>query len=618
MNLRSVSIILLAIFCTLQAFAQAPDAVVKLRLAQSFERSGDWERAIPIYESLLFGDPQNFVYYDALRRGYIQLKEYDKAIELIRYRLTLQPESPLMLSTLGGVYYQKGEEQLADSIWQAILRSNPSNISLYRLIANQMMEFRLYDQAIALFLQARNVTGDPNVFTGELANLYGVFQQYENAAREYVRLLTQQPSQLADIQSRMSLFLNRPEAITSATKAIREMLQARGDIIPLRQLYAWMLMEGNDYSGALEQYRIIDRTSNARGVELFNFAQRAFEEKELGTAVRAYQEVLAIPPPKELQPAARFGLARATEELSASLLSDSSNSTGYREAWPVSESRPSVSNALGLFEAVIRDYPQTPIAAQAYFRVGVIKRDRLFDLDGSLAAFAGIPAIVPDSPLALESSLAAAGVLLARNDLAGSRSRYLSLLRQRDPLQRDRVLFHLAELDYFTASFDTALVTLKRLSGQSSTDLANNALELRYFVEENMVTAAPALKLFASSDLLLRQRKYAEAFEGFRDVVRRYASAPLVDDATIRIGDIQLLLGKPLEAINTFRSMVSDMTGSILRDKALLRIGEVYEQRLNNPALAIEAYEELLKLFPLSLHAEEARRRMRKLRGDAI
>jgi TolA-binding protein len=375
-------------------------------------------------------------------------------------------------------------------------------------------------------------------------------------------------------------------------------------------------MEGNDYSSALEQYRIIDRNSNARGIELFNFGQRALEEKEFGSAVKAFQEVLAIPPPKELQPAVRLGLARATEELSLSV--DSTLSNVSRELWPVSEARPTAGSALGLFEAIARDYPRTPVAAQAYFRIGVIKRDRLFDLDGSLAAFAAIPSIVPDTPLALESSLAAAGVLIARNDLAAARSRYEALLGVRDPLQRDRVLFHQAELDYFTASFDSALVVLKRLSQQSSTDLANNALELQYFIEENIGVGTPGLTMFAVSDLLMRQRKYPEALNGFRDVVSRFPSAPLADDAIVRIGELQLLLGKPLEAIETFRSMVRDMSGSILRDRALMRIGEVYEQRLGDRVQALEAYEELLKLFPLSLHAEEARRRMRKLRGDAI
>lgn len=614
MSLRTL-IAMFLLVGILPAFAQTPDATVKLRLAQSFERSGNWERAVPLYESLLDEDPRNFVYFEALRRGYVQMKEYDKAIELIRRRMDVQPESPLLLSSLGGVYFQKGEEQKADSVWQSVLRSQPANVSLYRMIAGEMMEYRLYDRAISLFLQARRATGDANVFTGELANLYGAFQQYENAAREYVRLLVQQPSQLADIQSRMSLFLNRPEALASATKAIREVLDEKGNIIPVRQLYAWILMEGKEYPGALDQYRVIDRSTKARGVELFNFAQRALEEKELVVAVKAFREVLDTPPSKEIQPAARLGLARATEEVSVTI--DSAVSVGSVESWPVSEIRPSVESALGLYEAIIRDYPRTLIAAQALFRVGVMRRDRLRDLDGALLAFTGIPSIVPDHPLALEGSLAAAGVLIGRNDLKAARERYTSLLGNRDPSFRDRVLFHLAELDYFSASFDTSVAVLKRLSLQTSTDLANDALELRYFIEENLAET-PALSLFASSDLLMRQQRYPEALEGFREVIRRFPQAFLVDDATMRVGEIQLLLAKPLDAVETFRSMAKDMTSSILRDRALLRLGEIYELSLNKPALALEAYEELLKLFPTSLHAEEARRRMRRLRGDAI
>lgn len=616
MKKKTVIVAILVFTGIIHVPAQTPDSAVKLRLAQSFERSGDWERAVPLYESLLSQDPLNFVYFEALRRGYVQLKEYDKAIELIRHRLGIQPESPLLLSSLGGVYYQKGEEQKADSVWQSILRSQPANVGLYRMIAGEMMEYRLYDRAIDIFLQARRATGDANAFTGELANLFGAFQQYENAAREYVRLLTQQPSQLADIQSRMSLFLSRPEALASAKKAIQENLDDKGNSIPLRQLYAWILMEGRDYSGALDQYRIIDRSSKARGIELFNFAQRALEEKELVTAVKAFREVLELPPPKEIQPAARLGLARATEELAEII--DSTTSAGSVERWPVSEIRPSVESVLGLFEAIIRDYPGTPIAAESYFRIGVLRRDRLLDLDGALAAFTRIPAMVPDRPLALESSLAAAAVHVARNDLKGARERYVSMMGNRDPIFRDRVLFHLAELDYFSALFDTSVAVLRRLSLQTSTDLANDALELRYFIEENLGTGTMALTLFASSDLLMRQRRYPEALEGFREVIHRYPQALLVDDATMRIGELQLLLAKPFDAVETFRSVASDMTSSILRDKALMRLGEIYEQQLKNPALALEVYEELLKLFPASLHAEEARRRMRRLRGDAI
>lgn len=599
------------------AQVQGNEATMKLRLAQSFERAGEWEQAIPLYESLLFSDPRNFVYYDALRRGYVQLKEYDKAIELIRYRLTLEPANTLLASSLGSVYFQKGEERTADSIWQAIIRTNPTNAGLYRMIAGQMMEYRLYDRAISLFLQARQVIRDDFLFAAELANLYGAFQQYENAAREYVSLLIQQPRQVADIQSRMSLFLTRPEALPAVVKTIREAVAEKPELVALRQLYAWVLVEAKDHRAALDQYRIIDQRLKAGGVELFNFAQRTLAEGEWGIAGTAFHEVLAMPPPKELVPAVRIGLARALEELSVVADTLSPGQRVVDESWPVSEA-PSHGNAVAILESVVRDYPRTPYEGQALFRIGVIRRDRLNDLDGALAAFSRVPTIMPDSPLAFEAGLAAAGVLVMKNNLAGARARYGDLLKLRPEGSRDRVLFHLAELDYFSADFDTSLAVLRQLVKNPSTDLANNALELMYFIEENAGLGSEALREFASGDLLYRQGRHAEALEQFRAVVRSYPDAYLADDATLRIAELQVLLRKPLDALGTLGNIVKDMPTSILRDRAQLRIAEIHERVLRNPAAAIQAYEELLRLFPASLHAEEARRRVRQLRGDAI
>ena len=49
-----------------------------------------------------------------------------------------------------------------------------------------------------------------------------------------------------------------------------------------------------------------------------------------------------------------------------------------------------------------------------------------------------------------------------------------------------------------------------------------------------------------------------------------------------------------------------------------MRIGEVYESRLKDKKKAIEAYEAVLANYPASLFVEEARKRIRILRGDSI
>lgn len=599
--------------------AQEIDLSVRFRVAQGYEQAGDWERAVPIYESLYQSDPQNYVYFESLRRGFTQLKLYDKALILIENRLKTQKEDALLLTSLGGIYYQMGEDGKADSLWQSVIRTAPKNSNLYRLVASQMMEYRLYDQAIKMFLAARDATGNAELFLDELTNIYAALQQYELATREYITMLKTRPGQLLYIQSRMSAFIARPEALLTAHRVVQEEVNRRSDDVQLRFLLAWLLMEGKDFDSALEEYRVIDRLTKGKGTEIFNFGQRAAQERAFRVAAKAFKEVIEASSSREMFPYARFGYARALEEISAEtdssapLLDDRS---AHVTTNVVSETQATYTGVLGLYGAIIEEYPKSEFAAQSSFRIGVIRKDRFFDLDGALSAFGRVRTF-PRLPLATEAAMQVGEVLTAQNKLAKAYAEYSAISSSNAPEIRDRALFRMAELNYFEAKFDSAIATLQKLTANMGTDLANDALQLLYFIQENKTGDAAALNEFARADLLIRQRKYAEGLGRFQSIVRQYPQALLVDDATLKIGDLHLLLRHPPEALAVFRSVV-DMPGSILQDRAQMKIGEVYQTVLKDPTRAIEAYEFLLTKFPYSLHAEEARRRIRLLRGDAI
>src|SRR3972149_8674781 len=274
------------------AFAQNDDAAIKLRLAQSFEQNGDWEQAAELYEALFLSYPQNVVFFEGLRRGFTQLKQYDKAIDLIQDWISGKPGNPSMLSELAGVYYLKGDERKADSLWQLVIKTDPRNPSFYRIVASKLMEFRLYDRAIQLFLDARKATGNNEQFTDDLAMMYTAFQQYEDATREYVSMLNARPDQLPSIQARISMMVTHPEALAAARRVVGAEIDRRKEHAPLRRLAAWLSMEAKEYTAALEEYRIIDRLTKASGNELFNFGQMAAQERAFEAAARAFQEVV--------------------------------------------------------------------------------------------------------------------------------------------------------------------------------------------------------------------------------------------------------------------------------------------------------------------------------------
>ena len=590
------------------ALAQDIDRLAKLRLAQGFEEAGEWERAAALYKDLNTLEPNNYLYLDGLQRSYTQIKEYDKAINVIRRWLIFQPRDVNKMTTLGGLYYDSGNETSADSVWKLVIAIDPHNMQIYRLVANEMLEHQMYDQCIRTYLNGRSFSKNDAVFADELGSLYIALQQYKSATKEYLRLIKTTPEQLSFIQSRLSAFTTKPEGINAASEIVKSELENLPDNIAMHRLYAWLLLEEKHYDTALEQYRIIDHLSNARGNELFNFAQRLHQECVYKIAEKTYKEIIDEDENSKLIPYARFGYARTLEELIAQT----------DTAVLLSESQPTYNSPIKLYESIAAEHANYDLVAQSLYRIGIIKFEKLFDLNGALNAFNRIKDVPSTSIIFNDAVLKIGDVQVARNDLTEARKEYNQLCNISLVEYQNQAAFKLAEVDYFEAKFDSALSILKRFNTNLNADLANDALQLQYFIQENNTTSPEALSEFAKADLLMRQHKYSESLAWFQEIVKHYSTALLVDDAMMKIGELHLLLKHPNEAITSFRYVADSIQLSILKDKAQFRIAEIYQNVLNNKAQAIEAYEKLLAQFPNSLYAEESRKRIRKLRGDNL
>ncbi|MBI3005120.1 MAG: tetratricopeptide repeat protein [Ignavibacteriales bacterium] len=605
----------------ISALGQDADVAARLRLAQSFEQSGDWERAVSVYEDLHRRDQVNYVFFDGLRRAYTQVKRYDEAIGLVQRRLNLQPKDPLLLSILAGLHYENGEETKADSLWQAVLLSDRKNAGTYRLVASQMLDHRLYEQAIQTYLSARSSGLAQDIFAEELGSIYSALQQYGSATKEFIRILKRAPEQLPYIENRISSFTMKNDGLRAATAVVQEDIRQNPANLTLRSFLAWLAIEGKDFESAFLQHRAIDSLKKARGQELFNFGQRALQERAYGVAAKTFRVIIEQQAPPTIMPQARFGYARAIEELSDQ--SDTAESDpvpfpGEGAQWPVSESQPSFKGAVALYGRIIADYPNSELAAQAHYRIGLIKLERFFDLDGSLTAFDEAKKVAKSQNVQYDAILKKAEVFTARGNLAEAKTEYLPLTKAAFPNYRDKAVFQLAELDYFVGAFDSSLARLNMLTSNVNIDLANDALQLQYFIQENKAAWGKALEDFAKADLLARRRKFSEALESFKGIARANPNALLIDDTMMKIGELQLILRQTMEALGTFQKVTSEIQASILRDRAQIRIGEVYHYVLKDKAKAIEAYELLLAKYPHSMYVEEARKRIRFLRGDAI
>ena len=588
------------------AFPQDANTMTKLRLAQSFEEADEWERAATLYEELYKSEPANFIFLDGLRRSYIQLKEYDKAIGIIRRWFITHPRDINLMTTLGGLYYDSGNEPAADSVWKVVLSINPNNVQSYRIVANEMMQHRLYEQCIRTYIDGRTISKSEVLFADELGTLYTALQQYTSATQEYLRLVKKNPDQLSFVQSRLSAIILKPEALRTASEIVKREVENSSENIALRRLYVWLLMEDRRYDSALEHYRIIDHLTNANGNELFNFAQQLNQEHASSAAAEAFKEIIDRFDKSRLLPYACFGYARALEELS-----DKADTLAL-------ESQPTYQDAIQIYESITtaRDHPD--LVEQSLFRIGIIKFEKLFDLDGALNAFNKIKEFPNTMNIFYDAAIKNGDVQITRNDLVGARKEFERIAELPLVIYQDQAVFKLAELNYFETQFDTSLSLLKRFNTNLNTDLTNDALQLQYFIQENRTSSLPALTEFAKADLQMRQRRYPESLSRFLDIVKQYPTALLLDDAMMKIGELHLKLKQINEAIAAFRFITDSIQLSILKDRAQFRVAEISENVLHNKTQAIADYEKLLERFPNSLYAEQARKRIRLLRGDTI
>ncbi len=605
---------------TARLFSQPQDQLMKLRLAQSYEQAGNFEQALRLFNELYTKDSSNVVYFDGMRRSYLQLKKYDEAAALIRRRLAVTPGDVNLIATLGSVYYKAGEEARASEEWERAIAVAPQNGSVYRAVASMLVENRLLDKAAEVYRRARTACNDPNLFTIELAQLLAVTMDYGGATAEYLRWLRQNPMQLGFVQGRMTAYTGKEEGRLAAVEAVKAELR-RDENLQLYQLLGWLYLEGKKFADALDVYRKIDQISKAHGGEIYGFAERALKEHAFEVAARAYREAIDVPVSAARMPYAKYGYASALKELSG--LPDSSRSLVAPPAqYPVAESQTRYAEAIDCFRQVIKDYPRSEFSARSYYQIGLIQFEKVFDLDASLASFEQVEREFPGAPvIRYDVGLKIGAVLEAKGDTAKAAIRFRVVAGAPDatPDQQDEATYRLAELAFYGGRVQQAMDFLNTIALNLKADYANDALLLLSFLQENLNTTPSALAEYGAAEFLARQQKNTEAIAMFLDVIEKNPRALLVDDALLRVGTLQTQTRRYADALASYDRLLTQFKeSSIALDRAQFSIGEIYQFGLNDKARAIAAYEKLLANYPQSLLVELARKRIRELRGDAL
>lgn len=610
-----VALLLSGIFAQ-DGIAQAgPDEAARFQLADTYVRAGQFDRAIPLLEGLYAENP-DYAYFSRLISALESTKRYKDAITLIDTRASTEEAPVSLLAQKARLLYMDRRNDEAGEVWQAAISAAPQQELTYLLVYQSIADVREFRDAVDVLLQGRGTLSDSTLFAGELGYLYGMLSEHANAMTEYISLIKHDERQLSNVKSRLGRVADQPGVVAASVEVVERRVRAEPLNRAYRELLGWLYLEAGLFRPALDAYRAIDRLESEQGRVLFTFAGQASAAEAFDVALEAYSEILKENSNRPIASEALRGKAEM-HRLWANALRESPERS--RENAKAAEEQ--YERALTAFEEYAEKYPASPNYPYVLLDIARLNQEVFFRIEPARAILETIISRFPSHAAADRAGYQYGLLLLSNGDLDGARLQFARLeerLRTGDLAEAAR--YQIAMIHFYRGEFAAADALVGALKENTSNDTANDAIEMRVLLVEGRGpdSLSTPLREFARAQMLVRQRKFDDAFEAFGAMQSNHAGHALADDAMFEQAELLVLLDKIPEAYQLYAELPLRHPKSHLADRSLFEAATLQEVRLNDVDKAIELYNRVMLEYPGSILAGEARLRIRVLRGDNV
>jgi tetratricopeptide (TPR) repeat protein len=598
------------------AWAQTGADERKLRMAESYEQSGDMKNAARIYQELYDGNKTNSAYFDGVVRTLQALGQPASLLPLVEEQIPRAKAHALRQTELfalkGELLWKTGKTTQAEEAWKQALDIAPNTPQAFSLIARSQASNRAFELAISTLTAARARLSSPAIFSDDLSQLYGAVGNYVAGTQEALIFL-RQTNNLNVAQGRVAAYLITSKGVEQTREVLEKAASAEPTNITLQRLYSWFLREVKDYNRALDVSQRLDNILNAQGREILMFAEKARQEQFYDAALRGYEIVIDKGKTNPHALSAFYGYARALE----GRLQEAKTSGDEAE-------KRLFEQIIARYRAVAADYPGTQYAAESQYRIALTLNERLGSFAAAEQEYQTLLKQYRAFPIAARGSVDLGRLYIRQNRLDKASETFQATLQffSRSRKECDEAEFHLAELEYFRGDLDSAERRLNNLAANANADIANDALERLATLElrRSGGESEAAVKQFAVAELFERQAKNNEAVEAFTALgLSAKPSAPyavLGEHALLKAGLIELGRKSYADATKLFVQMRERFPDGVLGDYAAMYEGDILALQGRKDE-AIQTYSQALAKFPRSTLLQQIRLKIRKLRGDA-
>lgn len=603
--------LLFLVLLSIGLFAQFPALSQNSKddqLAIMFFQEKDYEKAASIFLRLYEEKPSNY-YYTYLIYCYLESQQYKEAEKLVRKQIKMEPATKRYAVDLGYVYKRQDEPAKAQKQYDEILQNLPAERNSISEIGNAFLSRRESELAVKTYMKGRQLVPD-YPFNMELANIYMSMGDINQMTEEYLNYVDYDITKINYVQDRMQdVLANDPDGTKNENfrKAILKRIQKYPDRTYYSEMLIWYSVQQKDFDMAFTQAKSIDKRMGTNGQKVYELAKLCVSNNSLDVADEALRYVIAKG--KE----APFYMSSRIELLNVAYLRLTGNYTKTQ----------------GQLIQLEKDYETT--LAELGFNTGTIHLVRnlahleAFYLDNTDKAIdilnqaLEIPAA--SNQQKADCKLELGDIYLFAGEVWEATLLYSQVDKvfKNDPLGHE-AKFRNAKLSFYIGEFNWAKAQLDVLKAATSKLICNDAMELSLMLGDNLFedSTATGLKVYARAKLAEYQNKDDQALQILDSIALLNVPHSLNDEVLFTKAGIAVKKNQYPLADSLYQLCYTTYPEDILADNALFKRAELNDLQLNNKAVAMELYQELLTKFPGSLFTVDARKRFRALRGDSL
>ena len=605
------------IIITVSSAQQITSSNAAIKTAKLLERKGDIDGAISIYKGVLKKNPKNPISVQRIKSLYLNYEKYNDGIEFLNNRIRKEPNNMRLYSELGELHYLNEQKENAQEVWSSGLHLFNNNRSYYRIMVSMYGKYGL-DNDLDMIMQKGKKKFGKSFLSYESGVYFQTRRVYDKAMDQFILYLIHEPKQFGIIERRILLMSDEKEALTiienkliqASHKNPSKILNVLSEFYFKQQNYDQAFKKKKEWSSLVKNN--ID--------EWLNFANELRKESQFSYAVKSYNLILS----RELHPnisgKALLGLARTFED--QIIPSNETylipfffdNSIFFEDPFRVysSISNENLSSSITLYDSMLVTLKNSPLLAEAFFKLGEIQYRILQDFDQAYVLFTKAMNNKPNKKLKLKIILRMTDVLMARGQSEEAKG-FLERQLKKNPLpeiELKKILIHFLndEPDSTLTMIDESLFNLIPVDGSFNDLMELKNIIHKYYTKDN--TDQTSFLHFLKAENYLRQKKLGDAIRELLYVKNELGETKILPLANLRLS----LLYYRLKDYDNALKFGSLLQGTDLADKGIILSGQIYELKLSNSEKALEQYMRILDEYPSSIYLEPIRFHIREMK----